>query len=365
MSANQPVEKVNTSVTKGLDLGDQLRVGMLLSGGWSITEKCDQSRCGRYSSGYLVKNKDGRKGFLKALNYDSYLYSSDPAEVLKAALDAYHDESRLLGIARARKLDRIVTLYDGATIRDESGRSMTSYLIFELAESDGRQQFESDKRAEYFQSISMIHDVAVGLYQLHRSEIAHQDIRAANVLCYTDARAKVADLGKAVDRQVVAEHINEAVPGDETYAAPELLYNSISPDWSVRRYGADLYLLGSLIVTFFMGTGMTAQLMVNLPSDLHYTRVDLDTYADVLPYLVNASAVVLQRLRKQLIQESGDPRWSDEIVDIVRQLCNPDPTKRGDMSQAKQGKSRFDLERYVGRIDRLTKMARVFRKKTP
>lgn len=129
MTAKQAIDSetplVNHPIASGLRLGDQLRPGYLLPGGWRITEKCAEDRCGRYSSGYLVKNDDGRPGFLKALNYDSYLYSADPAEVLKAALDAYHDESRLLHIARTNKLDRIVRLYDGQTLRDATGRSLT------------------------------------------------------------------------------------------------------------------------------------------------------------------------------------------------------------------------------------------------
>lgn len=337
---------------------------MVLADGWRVVDKYGPERCGRYSTGFRVKNDDGRDGFLKALNYDFYLLSIDPAEQLKAALDAYADESRLLKIAGDRKLDRIVTLYTGHTVRDSTGRSTVSYLIFELAEADGRQQLDATARAEYFDCIRMLHDVAVGVWQLHRSQIAHQDIRAANILCFQSRRAKIGDLGKAVDPNAIAAHVEDIVPGDETYAPPELLYNSVPTDWKLRRFGCDLYLLGSLIVTFFLGTGMTPQMLAALPQKLHPSEVaGITDYRQVLPYLEHAASQVFESLRRQLLKETADRAWTDEIVGIVRGLCSPDPERRGDLTLAARGADRLSLERYLSKLDRLTKHGEVYCKK--
>ena len=207
---------------------DLLKAGTTLPRGWTVTEKCGPERCGRYSTGYLVRHDDGRRGFLKCLNYDFYLLTDDPREQLKAAVDAFSDESRLLTVALDHRLDRVVTLFDHGSIRDAEGRASVDYLIFEEAEFDGRQQLDATARAAYFESARMLHDVAVGIHQLHGKNIAHQDIRAANVLCFGRQRAKVSDLGKAVDPATIAEHADEPVPGDETYAPPELLYDYLS-----------------------------------------------------------------------------------------------------------------------------------------
>jgi serine/threonine protein kinase len=227
---------------------DNFPVGFKLKGGWTVVEKCGPDRCGRHSFGYFVKNEDGRTGFLKAINYDAYLYSDNPEEVLLTALAAYNDETRLLRITAEKRLDRIVSLYAAGHVRATDGRTLASYLIFELAEADGTQQFSSETRSAYFDSICMLHDVVVGVAQLHREKIAHQDIRSPNILCFKDIRAKIADLGKAVDPQANADLAEQSIPGDETYAPPELLYNFVPSDWAVRRYGCDLYLVGSLMV---------------------------------------------------------------------------------------------------------------------
>jgi serine/threonine protein kinase len=345
------------------DPQESIEIGIELNGGWIVVEKCGPERCGRYSFGFIVKNHDGRSGFLKALNYDAYLLSDNPAEILKAALDAFHDESRLLRLANDMRLDRVIRLFDGNTIRTAKGRGTCSYLIFELAEADGRQQLDASRRVAYFESIRMLHDVAVGVWQLHEHRIAHQDIRAANVLCFGTRRAKIGDLGKAVDPSATADHVDEIVPGDETYAAPELLYNSASPDWSVRRFGADLYLLGSLIVTFFMGTGMTPQMLANVPENLRPAEWRGMRYADVLPYLNESAARVFYDLRKQLVAESRDERWADEVVQIVRQLCNPDPMGRGDPIAHARGVNPYSLERFLGKLDRLTRRVENLRRR--
>jgi serine/threonine protein kinase len=355
---DQPGHSADGSIS-----AENFPVGMALDGGWVVAEKCGPERCGRHSFGYFVKNEDGRTGFLKAINYDAYLYSKNPEEVLLAALAAYSDETRLLRITSAKRLDRIVSLYLAGTVRAPDNKTLASYLIFELAEDDGRKQFCSESRKTYFDSLGMLHDVIVGVAQLHREKIAHQDIRSANVLCFKGVRAKIADLGKAVDPHVNAELIEESVPGDETYAPPELLYNFVPGDWAIRRYGCDLYLVGSLIVSFFLGTGMTPQVMAELPAELRPDVWAGDSYAEVLTYLQNGHAAVLQRLHGQLMHESGNRKWADEITAIVRELCNPDPLKRGDVTFAARGGNRLSLERYMGKIDRLVKCAVVFRKK--
>jgi serine/threonine protein kinase len=126
------------------------------------------------------------------------------------------------------------------------------YLIFELADNDVRAHLENLTRLDAVFIMKTLHHVASGLAQLHREGIAHQDLKPSNVLIYSANKgAKVCDLGRAWDRNESAEHDNYPIPGDPKYAPVEFFYNSIAVDDRVRRYGCDLYHLGSLLVFCF------------------------------------------------------------------------------------------------------------------
>ena len=44
----------------------------------------------------------------------------------------------------------------------------------------------------------VLHQVAMGLHQMHFKNILHRDIKSANILCSTDGQIKIADLGFSV-----------------------------------------------------------------------------------------------------------------------------------------------------------------------
>ena len=115
------------------------------------------------------------------------------------------------------------------------------------------------------------------------------------------------------------------------------------PDFVPRRLGSDLYMFGNLAVFLFTGTNVTASIMAQLDLQHHWTRW-ASLYEDVLPYLQDAFGRVLEEIEARLPQEVRD-----DILPLVRHLCNPDLAMRGHP----RGIGRYDqysLERYVSQL---------------
>ena len=197
-----------------------------------------------------------------------------------------------------------------------------------------------------------MHQAAAALRQLHSVEIAHQDIKPSNVLIFEDDLSKLADLGRASDRNSTSPYDELRCAGDQTYAPPELLYGYVPQDWRARRLGCDLYLLGSLVVFLCIGVSMTHLLFKRLDEEHHYTNWS-GTYNEILPYLQYAFAKILREFRKEKIH----PDFADKITEVVEQLCNPDPQRRGHPKNLQSIGDKYSLERYVSIFDLLAKRA--------
>jgi len=50
---------------------------------------------------------------------------------------------------------------------------------------------------------------------------------------------------------------------------------------------------------------------------------------------------------------------SGDIMEMVQQLCDPDPNKRGDPKWKHSLVPRYDLQRYISRLDLLCRKAEV------
>ena len=157
-----------------------LEEGQLLDGGWCVGRRLDRGSTPLHSTTYEVANTDGRRGFLKVIEYEWYLLSDDPAEVLRAVTQAFLDERRLLITARDNGLDRVIKMFASGVVR-RSGAMPIQYLICEIADGDARQQIDHAARLSDVWALRVLHAVATGLAQLHRVAIAHQDLKPANV----------------------------------------------------------------------------------------------------------------------------------------------------------------------------------------
>ena len=327
--------------------------GMTLDGGWKVVEVVQasaQGTGGNFSQGYIVENSGGKRAFLKALDYSRALRAPDPPTALKALIDAYIFERDVLHRCRDKRLDHVVLAIADGTVR-VSGEPV-QYLILELAEGDVRSQADKAARFDTAWILRALHHVAVGSSQSHREGMAHQDVKPSNILAFDGGKtSKLGDLGRAAYQGHTPPHEILNIAGDPAYAPPELLYRYVDPDWNRRRLGCDAYLLGSMVVFFFTGVGMTALLRKELHPSHAWDRWAGD-FDSVLPYVRDAFERATALVRQQVPDE-----LKDEIILTIRELCEPDVRLRGHPRSRAQRGNQFSLERYVSRFDLLARRA--------
>ena len=364
---NQYVEHANTiaqakerapnyvnSNTNELTPAEQL-VGRELPNGWKVVELIERptnATGGTFSVPYIVHSQDGKKAFLKAMDYTSAMQSPDPASELYDMTAEYIFERGILEKCKEKRLSRIVRVLDSGNLPPQDGNpiSVVEYLIFECARGDIRTFVDFNKAVEIAWALRIMHQAAAALQQLHSSQIAHQDLKPSNVLVFDSNHSKLADLGRAFDFHRASPHDEVDCAGDTSYAPPELLYGHVPQDWRIRRLGCDMYLLGSLVVFFCTEVSMT-HLIGNRLNKEHHWRNWGGTYMEVLPYIQEVFAKIIRELHRDL-----RPGFPKEIPELVKQLCNPDPELRGHPKNF--GKvNKLSLERYVSIFNLLARKA--------
>ena len=141
-------------------------------------------------------------------------------------------------------------------------------------------------------------------------EIAHQDLKPSNVLVYGPAAgSKICDLGRAWDQNHAGPHDHFAIAGDTGYAPIDVLYGETPVDGRARRFGCDLYHLGSLIVFLFARVHINALIEDYLDPDHRAFRWG-GTYSEVLPFVQAAFDHSLVRFSAEVPVFLADS-WSD------------------------------------------------------
>ena len=278
--------------------------------------------------------------------------SEDPAPDVERLAAAYNFERRLLERCSGRRLSRVVGVLDAGTVRldQQNPYSAVLYLILELALRDVRSCIGTPLVRDISWVLQVMHQAVAAVRQLHSADIAHQDIKPSNLLLFANTHAKLGDLGRASDRTTPSANDEFRIAGDLSYAPPELLYGHVSPDWRRRRLGGDMYLLGSLCVVLLSDLPMTHLLMAAMNSK-HRPTEWTGTYEEVLPYVESAFAQVLRTLRDGMRHSRPET-----VIQITRELCNPDPDKRGHPKAYSQGTNPYALDRYVSALNVLYRM---------
>ncbi len=326
--------------------------GLALPNGWTVTEAVnpsDDATGGQFSRAYVVA-KDGVEGFLKAFDFSDAFSSTNVIDVLNKLTTAFMYERDILMHCREKRLRKVVVAIEHGEVQVPNFDAMNGrvfYLIFHLAEGDVRRQISMRGRFDRSWCMQALRDVSVGMFQVHRQMIAHQDLKPSNVLVFSD-ECRLADFGRASRKGYPALHDDYDVAGDATYAPPEQLYGFRDPEWTKRRFGCDLYMLGNLASFLFTGTNVTSLLFTHLNGQFH-PAIWGRSYADVLPYLQSSFGKVMADLKVQLAGPC-----SAEIEGIIRELCNPDLSKRG-YPKGVGRHDQYSLERYVSRFDLLNK----------
>ena len=336
----------------------QQLLGLTLDGGWTVIEHIERpshASGGTFSEGYLVKRENGGRGFLKAMDYAGAMELPNRAEALHALTATYLFETTLLKRCRDKNLDHVVAPLDFGSVTVDANNpvGMVEYIIFELADGgDIRNHLNSLKTFDTAFLLRTLHHLTVGLTQLHTQGIAHQDVKPSNVMIFAKQQySKIGDLGRAAAIGENPPHDSLDVPGDPSYAPPELLYGFVPEDWNARRFGCDAYLLGSMVVFLFSGVSTTCLMMDHLGASQQWSAWQ-GSFKAILPFLRNSFDMTLNEFRL------GVPvQLQDQLERIVRQLCDPDPALRGHPRTRAEMGNAYSLQRYVSEFNLLASKA--------
>ena len=257
-----------------LDAGETKRpidslAGETLAGRWKVVElirRLSVQTGSVFSVGYVVQDKDGNKAFAKILDFSRALQAEDTAKSLNEMTEAYIFERSLLELCGKHSLTRVIRGLDyGEIARPDVPLGKLFYIVFEIAEGDIRKYMNSNSKTHLSWRLGVLHDVAIGLDQLHRKKIIHQDLKPSNVLVFDDGdRSKLGDLGRAHCVELKSPHEGHRRPGAFYYAPPEQIYDHHFDDRMVYRFAGDLYLLGSMLDFFVTGKPTTVRLVERL-----------------------------------------------------------------------------------------------------
>lgn len=338
-------------------------VGLTLEGGWrvdSIIRRHPKSTGGNFSVGYLAINTDGRQAYLKALDFVAAFEHPDLARALQDLTTAYNFEKDLLEKCRDKKLRRIVVPLESGSItvpRVIGELRNVLYIILELATGDIRAEVAKWEKFDVAWALRSLHESALGLQELHYSHIAHQDLKPSNVLVFPMVGSKLSDLGRASDMSTSSRNDVIPIAGEISYAAPEQFYGlHISSDFT-SRFIVDNYHLGSLIFFFFLGCSATSAILLNLSKKHHKNFTNTD-FTNDLPYIQQAFYEALDELRSSA--KAITEEFSEDIVTIAKQLCEPNPKLRGAPSVlSAEHIPQYDLQPYISYFNRLAKTAEI------
>ena len=302
---------------------------------------------GMFSHGYWACN-EGKFAFVKAFDFSkAFEPNANTLLILELLTASYKNERNILEHCRKKRLSNVVIAINHGSISVPDMGNIEGrvyYLIFERSDGDIRCQMDTTTASNGIWCMYVLRQTCLGLWQIHREFIAHQDLKPSNVLCFGHKDFRVSDFGRSSKRGQSIWHDDEVFPGDRTYAPPELLYEYVVNDFVPRRIGTDLYMLGNLAAFLFTGVNVTESIMANIDMQHHWTKWR-GTYLEVLPYLQEAFARFLEQLSSRL--EKGHIRST--VNSMVQQLCNPDLARRGHPKGI--GKSnQYSLERYVSQL---------------
>lgn len=305
--------------------------GLELKDGWKVGRRIDlrsETTGGRFFSvAYRVQRSDGQAAFLKALDLKS-VFTEETEEPLTKRLErltAVHNfEVELLEKCGQRNLNRVVRALGHGEAKVPGSIFPVPYLIFELAAGgDTHKAIAAARNIDAVWIFQTLHEVALGIGQLHGIGIAHKDLKPSNVLFFPGAGAKLADLGRASFKFGAGPHDDLICACQEHYAPIDQLYGFRSTNWDERHLSADLYHLGGYAYFLFMQVPITPAILYRVPSGFQPNEFG-GPLEEVLPFLRHALSDALVALA-----DTAPPVITDQLTETIRMLCEPDPRRRG------------------------------------
>lgn len=329
-------------------------LGRVLENGWRVDEKIQKSdgATGSFFSVCYKVVKDKEVCFLKAFDFAKFFQIAEPGkkivDVMADMLGAFKYEKYLSDFCKGHHVTKVLFVKEAGEETIEGFTiPIVPYLIFDLADGDVRKNLLFSEKLDIAWRLRSLHDIAVGLKQLHLIEISHQDLKPSNILLF-NGESKIGDLGRSVCRTISGPYDALPFAGDFNYAPPEIMYGHYLPDWHRRVFATDCYLLGSMVVFYFIGISMSALLSKYLPREFRYD-IWRGSFDDIKAYILNAFSEALVEFSNSVLgQQIGDElRWA------VERLCYPIPEERGHPKDLAAIGNPYNLERFISKFDLL------------
>lgn len=328
--------------------------GRLLPNGWLVKEliaKGENDTGGHFSVQYEVE-KEGKRFFLKAIDIYRTLQDVPLPNIttkLDEQLSIYNFEKQLLMYCRDHHTSKIALIVDSGEVRLEGELIPVPYLIFEMANGNARDFVRFSNDSDFVWKMKSLHDIAVGLMQLHKIGIFHQDVKPSNILVYNDSSSKLTDLGRSKCTALDGPFDSFTFSGDRTYAPIEILpsFSFLTTGATYNKdYAIDLYLLGNLMTYYLTGLNMSALIINNIHKYGMSSKID-----EMQSFLKRAFMESVEEVRHCIYYEE----FIEPLVELVTSLCNPFPDKRGDSENGKK----YTLERIVSKLNLLMVRAEI------
>ncbi len=322
---------------------------------WLIKKKMvatDKQSGSIFSIGYIVE-KDAQEYFMKVFDFNAFFNedADNMMEALHNMTSAHKHEKELSEYCKSNYVNKVVHVVDYGEEKIEGYPFMrVPYLIFELADGDVRKIISEDASIDDSWFFKSLHDIGLGLKQLHKLKISHQDLKPSNILVFNRNDSKIGDMGRSVREDKEGPFDSISFTGDMNYAPPEIVYGYYDSLIHKRAYATDCYLLGSLTVFYFTNLTMTALLLQHLPEKFNPYFWDKEDFDQLGVYLLDAFEKALQEFSSDIDNE----KYKEDLVYIVRHLCHPNPEKRGHpKSKMFKNANQYDLQRFISHFNLL------------
>lgn len=316
---------------------------------------------GNFSICYLCE-KDGEECFMKVFDMRVAIFSQLPVgvtrmELIQRRTTEFNYEKKLSLYCKNKRIRNVIGYRDAGDINlPEYPFGDVSYIVYEKAEGDVRKTLDLTKKAVFLEKlealnnkIKSLHEVAVGIQQLHSNEISHQDLKPSNVLSINN-ESKIGDLGRSL---CLNPDIDCPYPpiflGDSSYAPPEACFRYFISDEKERLYQMDNYMLGSLVVFYISGVTFSALMNNHLNAPIWQLHLHGLTYEGAMADMVNAYHNAILDFEKDIPLDD----IKTDLVRIVQYLCHPDVQRRGHPKNLSRGvrTPNYDLTRTVKELD--------------
>ena len=329
--------------------------GKILEDGWIIGNKIitiQQSFGKSFSISYIAV-KDGRQAILKALDFSIALLDSDPPTALINLSKTYEFEKELLELCESKRLSKIINILSKGNIPPLSGSIIpVPYFILEYSDKDIRSQISVDSRLDKAWLFRILHNVTVGLWQLHGQGVAYKNLRPDTIIAFSKQLQKLSELGNADRKGISLPEREQFLNQDPSYLTPEMLYGHDESDWAYKSQSADIYNLGNLIFFLFTQTNMNTWLTFYLDESHRWNNWS-GSYETVMPYLIDAYEKTIYHFTAYI----EDEKLKSELEVTLRQLCHPNPKLRGHSKNIGLVGNALSVERYISQFNRLAKLS--------